>query len=101
MRRTNLTHIAFAAGILALTGCQSRDPYYRTDVWKPTGANAANIAAMVANPYDLIHGRRNDGVHLSKDQIPAVERAWSGAVIKSSSGAGSGGSSAAGSASGG
>ena len=32
------------------------DPYLRTDVWQPTGANAANIAAMVADPHDLISG---------------------------------------------
>lgn len=41
----------------AIGGCMDRDPYRRTDVWRPTGANAANIAAMVADPNDLIRGR--------------------------------------------
>ena len=41
----------------ALAACQDMDPYARTDVWQPTGANAGNIAAMVANPHDLIRGR--------------------------------------------
>jgi type IV pilus biogenesis protein CpaD/CtpE len=43
--------------ILSLTGCMDRDPYRRTDVWRPTGANAANIAAQIADPRDLIRGR--------------------------------------------
>ncbi len=89
MRRVTLTSIAVAAGILALAGCGNRDPYYRTDVWKPNGANAANIAAMAANPYDLIHGRGNKAGRLSKDQVHAVDRAWTGAPIQSNSGGGS------------
>lgn len=86
MRRITLTSLAFTGTILVLAACTSRDPYYRTDVWKPTGANAANLAAMVANPYDLISGHASSAPQLSKDQIPAVDRAWSGAAIKSGSG---------------
>ena len=51
--RTLLTLLS----LIVLTGCLGRDPYARTDVWHPTGANAANLAAMVANPHDLMRGR--------------------------------------------
>ena len=52
-------HLGFAAATLLgmLSGCSSRDPYARDDVWYPTGAPAANIAAQVANPADLAGGR--------------------------------------------
>ena len=53
----------------------SRDPYYRTDVWQPNGANAANIAAMVADPHDLIRGRGDSRV-LAKAPEQAVEKVW-------------------------
>ena len=48
--------IAALLGFLALAGCIDRDPYMRTDVWRPTGANSANLAAMLANPRDLVRG---------------------------------------------
>ncbi|MGE0226254.1 MAG: hypothetical protein AB7F35_24100 [Acetobacteraceae bacterium] len=73
MIRTGLLILAMAA---ATTGCMDRDPYRRTDVWRPTGANAANLAAMVANPNDLIRGtdsRRTD----TKASVIAVDRIWS------------------------
>ena len=59
--------------IIALSGCMDRDPYRRTDVWRPTGANAANIAAQVADPKDLIGGRGSPRAN-SSAQIIAVER---------------------------
>lgn len=98
MRRAPLASFVCAGGILALAGCTSLDPYYRQDVWQPSGANAANIAAMVANPYDLIRGHGSRSLSLSKDQVTAVDRAWSGAVMKSNSGSApaSGGSAIAG-----
>jgi len=64
---------AMLLGLLA--GCEDRDSYRRTDVWYPSGVNAGNIAAMVANPADLIHGRgvqRSDG----KEAVTAVEHIW-------------------------
>lgn len=68
---------AFSAAILLglLGGCEDRDPYRRTDVWYPSGVNAGNIAAMVANPADLIRGhgvQRSDG----KQAVMAVEHIW-------------------------
>lgn len=55
-----LIDIALIGLILGLTACQQMDPYSREDTWQPTGANAGNIAAMVADPYDLIRGRGTD-----------------------------------------
>lgn len=43
--------------MLAVTGCQKLDPYEREDAWRPNGANAANLRAMVAVPADLVAGR--------------------------------------------
>lgn len=67
--------IALCAAPLLLAGCMSREPYHRTDVWQPTGANIANIAAMAADPHDLIRGR---GVteHSAKAPELAVEKTW-------------------------
>lgn len=76
------------AAVLLLAGCESREPYRRTDVWQPTGANAANLAAMVANPHDLIRGHGATR-QLSKESVVPVEKVWQGAT----SGGGSAGSS--------
>jgi type IV pilus biogenesis protein CpaD/CtpE len=49
---------AMAALLLAaLGGCTATEPYLRPGVWTPTGANAANLAAMVEDPQDLVQGR--------------------------------------------
>jgi hypothetical protein len=45
-----------AAGLFLLLGlaaCQQTDPYQREGVWRPNGANDANLRAMVAVPADL------------------------------------------------
>jgi len=76
---------------LLLAGCTSIDPYHRAGMWQPSGANAANLAAMVADPHDLIRGHGVNG-GLAKDQVVAVDKVWSGAA---KSGTSSGGSSAA------
>jgi hypothetical protein len=59
--------------VAALGGCMERDPYRRTDVWRPTGANSANLAAMVADPNDLIRGRGTTRAG-SGPSVIAVER---------------------------
>ena len=95
-----------AALLVMLAGCEERDPLRRTDVWYPTGDNAANIAAMVANPNDLIRGhgaRGTDGTEAAM----AVERLWQGKtkdlpqVNDSSSIAGGGGGGSGGGSGGG
>ena len=60
MQPRHLIRVALIAAVLVLAACQQMDPYTRTDEWQPNGANAGNISAMVADPYDLIRGRGTD-----------------------------------------
>ena len=62
-----------AASVMVLVGCMDRDPYRRTDVWRPTGANSSNIAAQVANPNYLIRGQSGARA-TSAAQVLAVDR---------------------------
>lgn len=43
--------------LLVLAGCAQIDPLTKEGVWRPTGANDANLRAMVAVPSDLAYGR--------------------------------------------
>ena len=61
--------------VTAVGGCVSRDPYNRTDVWRPTGANSANLAAMVADPRDLLRGHGTTR-QSTKASAVAAERLW-------------------------
>ena len=50
--------------VLVLAGCAAEDPLTRPGLWHAVGANDANLAAMVADPNDLVTGvvdRRMDG----------------------------------------
>lgn len=67
--------IAFAICLGILAGCGNRDPYKRDDVWYPTGANAANLAAQAVNPDDLIRGR-SDPKQLATGPARSVNRVW-------------------------
>jgi hypothetical protein len=40
--------------LFALAGCDGTDPDTRAGVWRPSGANAANLRAMVLVPSDLV-----------------------------------------------
>lgn len=40
-----------------LAGCVENDPLVRPGLWRPTGANAADLALQVANPGDLVRGQ--------------------------------------------
>lgn len=42
--------------LLLLSGCTATDPLYREGLWRPVGANQANLVAMVADPQDLVNG---------------------------------------------
>ena len=55
MSRLSLPLLAVAA--LGLAGCSVLDPLEKDGAWKPTGANASNLRAMVAVPSDLVVGR--------------------------------------------
>ena len=65
---------AMVALAAPLAGCGDRDPYRRTDVWRPTGANAANIAAQVADPNDMIRGRSSVPRANAEPSALAVDR---------------------------
>lgn len=57
-----MTRITIAMGLVAiLQGCAATDPLLNESDWCPTGANERNIAAQVANPADLVHGRQATG----------------------------------------
>ena len=68
---TTMRHLLGAALILACAGCNAIDPLYRDGLWHPTGANAANLAAMVDVPSDLVRGagRRDAGADVPVDAI--------------------------------
>ncbi len=58
MSRLILKRLGFAVlPLLGLVGCEQIDPLTREGLWHPTGANAANLRAMVAVPGDLALGR--------------------------------------------
>lgn len=67
------------AVLLLLAGCAETDPYLRPGMWQPSGVNNINLAAMVANPNDLIRGRGNRGVYGAQATAP-VARLWSGVL---------------------
>jgi hypothetical protein len=41
---------------LAAGGCIDPEPFTRPNTWQATGANDANLRAMIANPADLQRG---------------------------------------------
>ena len=71
-----------AAGSLlllgSLAGCAATDTYSRPGTWHPDAANAANIAAMAANPEDLVHGRGSPGSDGTL-AVGAIDRLWDAA----------------------
>jgi type IV pilus biogenesis protein CpaD/CtpE len=56
-------------------GCAMTDPYQRAGMWQPSGAVQANLAAMVANPGDLVTGH-GDGQAAQYQTTGAVDRLW-------------------------
>lgn len=58
---------------LLLAACGSGDAYNHADAWSPSGANAQNIAAMIANPHDLVVGR-SSGRRDARQAAGAVDR---------------------------
>ncbi len=64
-----------------LAGCTMFEPYERPYVWTETGANAANLAAMVQDPTDLAHGRSSEGSD-GLEASAAVSRLRAGNIKK-------------------
>ena len=50
-------------------GCAQVDPYTRDGMWQPEGVNDQNLAAMVAQPTDLLHGH---GESLPQPRLASV-----------------------------
>ena len=68
-----------AVPLLMLGGCAQIDPLTKEGIWRPTGANDANLRAMVAVPSDLAYGRAartTDG----RSAAQAVDRLRTGKV---------------------
>jgi hypothetical protein len=68
---------AAAISLVALTGCDQIDPLQRPYMWHPTGVNEQNIAAMAANPADLVHGRDSPQRRVIVES-DGVARLWTG-----------------------
>ena len=52
--------LLFGLGLGLLAGC-APDPFAAPPDWTFTGANGANLGAMVADPMDLVRGRADRG----------------------------------------
>jgi hypothetical protein len=63
--------------LLAPAACTEMNPDTRSGIWHPTGVNARNLTAMMANPADAIEGRGAQGTD-SPLAITAVERLMAG-----------------------
>lgn len=90
-----MIRILLVGTLLLVCGCSDADPYYRADVWQPRGASSGNIAAMLAQPNDLILGRHQAALGDSYQQTGAIERLWQDKtkpLISSSSAPSTGGS---------
>jgi hypothetical protein len=60
MRSFGSVRSIVALALLSATGCDLTDPFLRQGEWNPRGSNAANLATMVVDPMDLVHGRQDD-----------------------------------------
>ena len=71
----SLLLVALAVPMGSLGGCSPSylDPYQKPYVWVPSGAPAANIAAQLVDPHDLVLGRsasEGDG----RESAQAIDR---------------------------
>lgn len=65
--------------LILLASCADTEPWTRPGSWTETGANAANLAAMVADPGDLAFGRASSGSS-GVLAVAAIERLRQGQV---------------------
>lgn len=59
--------------LLSLAACAFTDPYERPGTWRPTGANEANLRAMLAEPAHLQRGVAATGMD-GAQAAAAIER---------------------------
>lgn len=67
--------IGIIGTLLALGACSQYEPFERVGTWRAEGSNQANLAAMAANPLDLVQGRSD---HSPRFRQPgdAVTNLW-------------------------
>jgi uncharacterized membrane protein YgcG len=75
MHLFTIVRLSLIGAILALAACQQIDPYTRDYMWQPTGSVQGNLAAMVANPDDLIRGR-GQATEDTKEPTLAINHVW-------------------------
>jgi hypothetical protein len=63
--------------LLLPAACAQTDPVYRPGDWMPQGVSARNLAAMVAEPTDMVRGHGEAGAD-SPLAIAAVTRLMEG-----------------------
>jgi hypothetical protein len=98
MTRTGVL-IAVLVPLALCAGCNATDPYQRASLWQPDGVVQGDMAAMVADPHDLVAGHGPDSP--AQYGPDGVQPLWNGnpkpLLTNSDTGAGGGGSSGAGS----
>jgi type IV pilus biogenesis protein CpaD/CtpE len=69
--------VLLTSAILALGGCAATEPWEAQGGWHPRGVNDGNLAAMIADPNDLVRGR---GTSMSDGTLAAaaVDRLYTG-----------------------
>ena len=77
--------LMLALSVFAVAGCDQMDPLKRPYMWHETEVNAHNIAAMAANPADLIRGQDQRRRRANADS-DSVDRLWSGKTVGATSG---------------
>jgi type IV pilus biogenesis protein CpaD/CtpE len=96
-------HISRASviGPILLVGCAATEPYQQPSLWSQTGANAANLAAMLEASADLVRGRTFAGTDavaadgaINRLQHDRVKPLTDTTTTASSSGASGGGAGA-------
>jgi len=93
-----LLHAGLMIALIALAGCAGSnylDPYQKPYTWHPSGASAANIAAQVVDPHDLVAGRGTTGEDTQESSL-AIQHIWLDtpkSFISDTGGGGGGGSS--------
>jgi type IV pilus biogenesis protein CpaD/CtpE len=60
---------------VSVAGCAATDPYQRTGAWQPSGTVQGNLAAMVADPHDLVRGH-GDATPSRHEADLAIAHLW-------------------------
>jgi hypothetical protein len=97
-RGTGTLWMAAAISLAGLTGCNQIDPLQRPYMWHASGVNQQNIAAMAANPMDLVQGRDAPRRRVVVES-DGVARLWTGKplpLLSDTPGASTSGSSSSG-----